>query len=159
MIAGRKLLALLGSYLGTILLGGLVAYVLTSDFQFSAAAERGDAVVVRVSPSYRSGSTLLTVEQSTDHGRVPGEIECWYWQPREGEIIPTLYAPDRPSRPVVDRFWTRHGRSVTALAIFLVVSAGEAATRRSHRQSEALDHRMATEPVLDLPPPEVVFID
>jgi len=154
MSVPRRIIARGREWIGTLLLGGLLGYVLASDVRFCMTAERGEAVVRRVSPPDRGGSTVATVEQTTATGRVPGEIRGWFWHPREGDVIPTVYPPDQPARPVIDQFGRRHARLMTALGFFFLVAAGEAVARRTRCRVESLDCRMSEDRV---PSDEVLF--
>jgi len=155
----RRIVSRLPGYLGTLLLGGWVISVLVSDVRFGMRAVQGTAVVLSSYPTPRSGSTVATVEQSTEGMRVLGLIEGWYWHPRNGEVLSTVYSPDLPSRPVLNSFFRRYSHLLMASTLFLIVASGEGIARRSVHKSESLDRWMVADHVARSPANEVAFID
>jgi hypothetical protein len=134
----------LPGWLGTLFFALLFVGCLVWETRFSLAAKHGHALVISSYVPPKGGPRIAQVEHRFDDQKIHGEIVAPFWQPRNGEVFPTVYISDNPTRPRIDFFWRRYMHLIVAGSALLIVVIGEAMSRQSKHRSENLDRRFAS---------------
>ena len=132
----------LTGFLGTVVVGIFVVYILISDVGFALLASRGMATVTGVTPGGRSGITFGDVDLDLPGGSVKAELRAWYTRIAVGDTLPVVYRRDELGMVVLNRRWDLYFRPRIGLLVLGIVTVTEAnafkARRRAWRHRSSL---------------------